>query len=335
MNWLKNLALVCASLLVSLAVAEVSVRALVAIGVMDRPGSEKAPRARDKADYTRHNARKIASENAILSVQYDPRDPNINSLGLRGKETTIEKPANVYRIALLGDSFAYGFSVPLSDIFATRLENRLNEGRRDRRYEILNFGHAGYGTVQEVELYRTLVRRFKPDEVLLSYILNDVTGTEFLAELYRANLEFVRTTSQLSEKSLLATWIYINYHRFNQDKGQDELWKSLYLDSSPAFAQVRQALAALAAMTREDGVRLRAVIFPELGADAEDYPFPAVHDVIKAALLENGIDTRDLLPYYQRYSDWSELIVASDDQHPNSRGHEIAADAIYEFLDVP
>ncbi|MCB1689673.1 MAG: SGNH/GDSL hydrolase family protein [Halioglobus sp.] len=335
MNWLKNVALTGASLLFSFAVGEAAVRGLVASGYMERPGSHNVAQGKEKAEYTRHNASKLANSNPLLTFQYDPADPNINSLGLRGKETTIDKPAGVYRIALLGDSFTYGFSVALSDIFATRLEQRLNEGSPDKRYEVLNFGRAGYGTVQEVELYRTFIRQFAPDEVLLSYVLNDVTDTGFTAELYRANIDYIRTTTALSRKSLLATWIYINYHRFNQDKGQDELWKSMYAESSAGFLKVQEALAALAAMTREDGVRLRAVIFPELGADAQNYPFTEVHKVIKAALLANGIATRDLLPDYEQYGDWSELIVASEDQHPNGKGHEIATTAIYELLSEP
>jgi hypothetical protein len=175
MSYLKNMALIGASLLFVFAVGEVAIRALVSVGFMDPLGGENLIQGAQKADYDVHNAGIRKSNNPILSFEYDPSDPNINSLGLRGKETTIDKPADVSRIALLGDSFTYGFSVALSDIFATRLETRLNEKSQDKRYEILNFGRRGYGTVQEAELYRTFIRQFDPDEVLLSYVLNDVT----------------------------------------------------------------------------------------------------------------------------------------------------------------
>jgi len=341
MNWLKNIALIVASVLFTFAVGEVAVRALVAFGYIDRPGTESATKSKEKAEYKRHNARKLASDNPVLFFGHDPGDPNINSLGLRGKETTIDKPAGVYRIALVGDSFTYGYSVALSDIFATQLEDRLNESSKDKRYEVLNFGIEGYGTVQEAELYRTFIRQFEPDEVLLSYVLNDVTGPDFLAgararaRAGAANREHIRTATEPSQNSFLATWVYVNYRRLNQNKVQEEFWKSMYGESSPAFLKVQEALAALSKMTREDGVRLRAVIFPMLGADAQNYPFTEVHKDIKEALLENGIDTKDLLPDYEQSGDWSELIVASDDQHPNSKGHEIAATAIYEFLAEP
>ncbi|CAA0091158.1 Uncharacterised protein [Halioglobus japonicus] len=332
MNWLKNTALICVSLLFTFAVCEGGIRALVSLGLIERPGGESVVHSVEKTALDKHNARKRKSDNSILSYEYDPSDPNINSLGLRGKETTVNKPEDVYRIALIGDSFAYGYSVALSDIFATQLENRLNDNSEGRRYEILNFGRSGYGTVQQAELYRTYIRQFDPDEILLSYVLNDVTGTEFLAEIFRADVAYRNTRDQLSQYSLLATWVYMTYHRLSQSQTKEELWNSLYVDSSPEFHTVQNALAELATMAQQDGVKRRAIIFPELGADAENYPYKEVHNVVKAALSESGFDTRDLLPDYEQYSDWSELIVARDDQHPNSKGHDIATTAIYEFL---
>ena len=332
MNWLKNIALICGSLLFTFAVCEGAIRALVSLGYIERPGSVNTTLGAEKPAYAKHNAHKRKSANSVLSYEYDPADPNINSLGLRGKETTLDKPADVYRVALVGDSFAYGYSVQLSDIFATRLESRLNDNAQGKRYEVLNFGRSGYGTVQEAELYRTYIRQFDPDEILLSYVLNDVTGTEFLAEIFRADVAFKHTIAQLSHYSLLATWVYTTYHRLSQSQSKEDLWNSLYVKSSPEFIKVQNALADLSAMAQQDGVKLRAVIFPELGADAENYPYADVHFVVKAALLENGFETRDLLPDYEQYTDWSTLIVASDDQHPNSEGHAIATTAIYELL---
>ena len=332
MNWLKNIALVCGSLLFTFAICEGAIRALVSLGYVERPGSAKSALSAEKKDQAKHNARKRKIDNSVLSYEYDPADPNINALGLRGKETTLKKPADVYRIALVGDSFAYGYSVPLGDIFATRLEGRLNDNAQGKRYEVLNFGRAGYGTAQEAALYRAYIRQFDPDEILLAYVLNDIKGTEFLAELYRADVAFKNSAKRLSRYSLLATWVYTTYHRLSQSQSKEELWNGLYVASSPEFIAVKNALADLSAMAQQDGVRMRAVIFPELGADAENYPYTRVHTVVRAALLENGFETRDLLPDYQQYTDWSALIVARDDQHPNSEGHAIATTAVYELL---
>jgi len=61
----------------------------------------------------------------------------INSDGLRDVEHSIEKPSGVYRIAILGDSYAEGLQLPLEQLFWKILERKLSEcdygkGKKDR-----------------------------------------------------------------------------------------------------------------------------------------------------------------------------------------------------------
>jgi hypothetical protein len=50
----------------------------------------------------------------------------INAQGRRGTAVPLKKPAGTYRIALLGDSVAFGSGVQVKDIFAAQLEWNLN-----------------------------------------------------------------------------------------------------------------------------------------------------------------------------------------------------------------
>ena len=50
-------------------------------------------------------------------------DYRVNAEGLRGAETTLEKPAGVRRVAVLGDSIAFGYWV------ATRRASRASSRR--------------------------------------------------------------------------------------------------------------------------------------------------------------------------------------------------------------
>jgi hypothetical protein len=99
---------------------------------------------------------------------------SIDSLGFRGPELTIAKPAGVRRIALLGDSFVDGYTTSFETTAGEVLERQLNahDGKDD--WEVINAGTAGYSTDQELLLYRESVRRFKPDEVILLFYVNDV-----------------------------------------------------------------------------------------------------------------------------------------------------------------
>jgi len=95
----------------------------------------------------------------------------INSRGLRDREHALVKPSGTIRIAVLGDSYAEAFQVPLEDAFWAEMERRFqqcpNIGRR--RVEVLNFGVAGYGTAQELITLRKHVWDYSPDIVVLAF----------------------------------------------------------------------------------------------------------------------------------------------------------------------
>jgi hypothetical protein len=97
-----------------------------------------------------------------------------NNIGMHDDIVSIEKPDDVYRIVLIGDSFAQGWQVPLEKGFPWLLEQILNEGAR-RPVEIINLSVDGYGTDRELLLYSAFGWRFEPDLVLLAfYAGNDI-----------------------------------------------------------------------------------------------------------------------------------------------------------------
>ena len=95
-----------------------------------------------------------------------------NRLGYPGPDRALQKPANVYRIAALGDSFAIGPAVPYEDNYLTRIE------QANPAVEVLNFGVAGTGPREYLEILQSHALAFKPDLVLVSFFIgNDVTET--------------------------------------------------------------------------------------------------------------------------------------------------------------
>ena len=101
----------------------------------------------------------------------------VNAEGLRGEETTVLKPAGVRRVAVLGDSIAFGYWVADEDGFPRQLERMLNvPGKAGDRIEVLNFGVPGYNLDQEIEALRTKALEFSPDLVVVAFCLNDLEG---------------------------------------------------------------------------------------------------------------------------------------------------------------
>ncbi len=92
----------------------------------------------------------------------------INSQGLRDREFPQEKAEGELRILVLGDSYVDALQVPLEDTFVEQLEGRLRQ--RFGQVEVINGGHYGYGTDQELLFYRQVGSRFEPDIVVLAFM---------------------------------------------------------------------------------------------------------------------------------------------------------------------
>ncbi len=101
----------------------------------------------------------------------------INSAGYRDSEHEVAKPANTFRIAVLGDSFAEARQVAVEDTFWSHLGQPLGScpAYGGRTVEVLNFGVGGYGTTEELLTLRKDALRYSPDLVLLAFFVgNDV-----------------------------------------------------------------------------------------------------------------------------------------------------------------
>jgi hypothetical protein len=98
----------------------------------------------------------------------------INGDGLRDREHTIAKPAGVFRVAVLGDSYMEALNLPFDKTFVPRLEAALTACAADgTRVEVINFAVHGYGTAQELLTFRHHARKYQPDVVLLAMFLNN------------------------------------------------------------------------------------------------------------------------------------------------------------------
>ncbi|CAN5375514.1 hypothetical protein BH10ACI3_BH10ACI3_05500 [soil metagenome] len=99
----------------------------------------------------------------------------INSDGFRDVEHAVEKPAGVYRIALVGDSYVEGLQVSRDEMFSNFVGAVVGRCRApdSQRVEILNFGVSGYGTAQELLLMRQKAWKYSPDLVLLVMTTNN------------------------------------------------------------------------------------------------------------------------------------------------------------------
>jgi lysophospholipase L1-like esterase len=142
----------------------------------------------------------------------------VNAAGMRDRDHALEKPKDVYRIAVLGDSYAEARQVAAEEAFWAVLPKELQRcGFADgKKIEVLNFGTSGYGTAQELAVLESRALAYQPDLVLLQFTNgNDVRNNSFALEdektrpFYRLNPDgslwrddsFARTASFAAQRS--------------------------------------------------------------------------------------------------------------------------------------
>src|SRR3989344_3284296 len=139
----------------------------------------------------------IYSDEAQRAVHF-----KTNAEGFLGENYSLEKPSDVFRIAIVGDSFTEGAPfVDYEKTFPYLFERRLNT-RRDTNYEIMNFGMVDQSTVDELYYYDAYVRKYQPDLVILATFLgNDISDNL----RYIDRKEFILASRDLSTAGLKET----------------------------------------------------------------------------------------------------------------------------------
>lgn len=102
-----------------------------------------------------------------------------NAFGFRDAQREVTKPANVRRVALLGDSYIEALQVPFEKTAGQLLERQLNQKSGGPQFEVLNFGISGYGLGQELLAWQEYAQRFSPDFVFAlcaPYLMRRTTG---------------------------------------------------------------------------------------------------------------------------------------------------------------
>ena len=104
-------------------------------------------------------------------------DAVANSRGHRDDEVELAKPAGVFRILALGDSFTVGANVEQEEVYAQVLEVLLNEGAA-QPVEVVNSGTGGWSPFQYAQYYEYYGQEFEPDLVIVGFFAGNDTYVE-------------------------------------------------------------------------------------------------------------------------------------------------------------
>jgi lysophospholipase L1-like esterase len=136
-----------------------------------------------------------------------------NSQGLLGPEISISKPANTYRILLLGDSAPVGLGLhKREEAFGEQLIEILNQRNPGKNYELVNAAVSGYTSLQGLTYLKNYGLRYSPDLIIIYFGNNDASKNGYISdrELLNRNPQlvgFLGTLNRLATYRLLKEFI--------------------------------------------------------------------------------------------------------------------------------
>jgi hypothetical protein len=96
-----------------------------------------------------------------------------NRLGLRDREFELPRVAGSLRIAVVGDSFSYGWGVPLEQTWVQRLERHLRAEGPPRPVEVVNLGKPGGDPLDAAAIAERVLSELRPDLLVVAITQGD------------------------------------------------------------------------------------------------------------------------------------------------------------------
>jgi len=214
-----------------------------------------------------------------------------NGDGMRDRDHEVARSPGIRRVVCLGDSTTLGWGVSPPEAYPQVLEEMLEAGGDST--EVLNVALGGWSTRQELIAYRRIVRKYRPDVVLLGICLNDVAEMQnnlsrppgWLAGLYRRSA-LVRRVVRAREREIAAV----------EQLFSERDSRGVRAGYARMFADVK----TLRDEVKADGASFAVLIFPFRFQALPDAPPPYAQDTIAAFCKAQGIPYLDLLPAIRR-----------------------------------
>jgi lysophospholipase L1-like esterase len=248
----------------------------------------------------------------------------INADGLRNPDVPRPKPADVFRILVVGDSVAFGWGVAEADAFPRVLERQLAGSRPGgRRIEVVNAGSPGWGMAHYAEFLRSRGLGYEPDVVVVTLINNDLT------DVIEAQDE-----GRPPSRATLPFWLRVAYVGRAVEHGirmigprppHDDFFVELAM-APDKVARAVTAVCSLLGVIEDLCGPVPLVVLDTIGttSGARLEGFVACAERLGVPRVEAFLAGDD---YRERFA------VSVTDLHPNAAGHLVLAEALRAFLE--
>jgi hypothetical protein len=249
---------------------------------------------------------------------------NSNCLGMRDREYSEIKPANTYRIVLLGASHDMGTGVNDNETYENLVEDRLNDNPPDPRYsnyEILNMSVGGSDILQRVLRLEQQGFEFAPNAVILSIAAHDAQFVvEHLRKILTLGIDPPPDYREIFEQIVRKARVH---------KKMPEAMIERRLQGCVAETY-EWALERFATQCKRRGIR-PFVVYRPAPVDFEGVESASRAQIVRLGKVA-GLEVIDLSQAFDAVADRDSLIVAKWEHHTTALGHRLLADKLYELL---
>jgi len=279
---------------------------------------------------------RLRPDQTITSEFFKGKTYRINRQGFRGGDFEIEKKG--LRVAVLGNSCAFGWSVTYKETFADILRQKLI-GAGIENAQVYNFAVPGYSSFQGKRNYRKYVRDYGPDILIVAFGWND----QWLAANARPDREQRMPTAPIiALQNILARF---RFYRLYKNIVFSIMPGSASKDGNNHLARVsiddfKANLTEIIDTARSDGPRVILLTSPipslltYYGTRGRSFLHENHHfynNAVRETAAVNSVGLIDLAAIFDRYDNLFDD-VEKDPFHYNSRGHNLAATEIFRFL---
>lgn len=265
-----------------------------------------------------------------------------NGHGFRDISRPFKKPAGVFRIAVIGDSFVYGSGAAQTETFPARLKAALNQKAELQKLEVLNLGIPRYFPALELLLLERYALKFQPDLILIGFVDNDIGDTYMGVDSVRVDAGGYLLTREAQLLGRMGRELFMRSHAFRA------VWNTLVTRSlkfskpvqvgeiyvadgfhESDWRQVEADLERMYALARSNGIGCAVVRFPVKEAWLERGSYPGE----RLELLARRLD----MPFYNAAAPLRESFDVNEifwniDTHLNSSGYAAVADLVADWL---
>lgn len=270
----------------------------------------------------------------------EPTIWHFNELGYRERPIQLNKPKNIFRIVVIGDSVTMGFGVEDFESYPRRLEQILKPKTVNpnmTHFEVLNLGIQGYSTNSYLAVLKEDVTKMKPDLVIIGFYSNDPAEAE--ASRVDNNYFVLKSIPDLlpfslnqvfKEKSRFYLLILGRYYSFIE-RYQKE-YKPSEETLNKEWDGINKDLEEIKNVTDRQKIKLVLLGIPNPKEEVVTDVLSERQKRLKKIAIDSEIIYFDLLDNLRKSSDINSLYLDDLNDHFSPKGNEYAAGAIANFL---